>query len=270
MSGRVDVKALAVEGVSYAYGERVVVDGVSLVAKAGEIVAIVGPNGCGKSTLLRVAIGELRARAGKVLLDGRDCAGMSRVEVASGVSLVPQQAGGAMGFGYTVREMVLMARHAAHARAAGGGLGAMVAMGFETAEDVELANKAMWAADVHHLAERRVTELSGGERQRVAIARAFTQDTSVILLDEPTSSLDLYHQLALLEQLHVAAGEGRVVVMVTHDLNLAAEHASRVVVMDGGKVAAVGTPGEVLTAGVLEGVYRVKVRAQGGVLRFSK
>ena len=159
-----------------------------------------------------------------------------------------------------------MARHAAH------GEGGMMGLGFETADDLQLANEAMWAADVHHLAERPVNELSGGEKQRVAIARAFTQDAGVMLLDEPTSSLDLYHQLELMEQLRrMTKDQGRIGVMVTHDLNLAAAAASRVVVMDEGKVVADGAVGEVLKPEVLEKVYQVRVEVGPAVgLRFSR
>jgi iron complex transport system ATP-binding protein len=248
------VKRVAVEGVRFSYGERAVLRGVSFEAGAGDLVFIVGPNGCGKSTLLRVLVGELKASAGRWVMDDVEVGGLARVEAARMVSLVPQMA--AAPFGYTVREMVLMARHAAGA--------GFAPFGFETAEDLQLANEAMWAADVHHLAERRVNELSGGERQRAAIARAFTQDTPVMLLDEPTSNLDLFHQLELLEQLRKMTREaGRIGVMVTHDLNMAMEHATRVVLMDDGAVVAVGRPEEVLTAEKLEPVYRVKV-VQGG------
>jgi iron complex transport system ATP-binding protein len=257
---------LLVRNVSYGYGGALAVEEVSVGARGGELVTVVGPNGCGKSTLLRLLVGELRPQEGSIVLDGTEIGTMGRVAMARRVALVPQQSV-AGAFGYSVQEMVLMGRHAAHA-----GGGGMVGLSFETGEDLAAAQDAMWAADVHHLAERAVTTLSGGERQRVAIARALVQDTPVLLLDEPTSALDLYHQLDVLEHVRGLVRErGRLVVMVTHDLQLAAAHADRVVVMDRGRVAAEGRPGEVLTPEVLEPVYLVKVvRSAEGMLVFSR
>jgi len=267
MSDMLHAQELTVEGVSFSYGRGEVVSGVSFRAKAGELIAIVGPNGCGKSTLLRVIVGELKPAAGTVSIDGRSSGQIKRVEMAQRVAMVPQQMGGAAAaFGYTVREMVLMGRHAAHAETGWTG------MGFETVGDLQLANEAMWAADVHHLAERTVETLSGGERQRVSIARAFTQQTPIVLLDEPTSALDLYHQLELVEQLRrVTEVEKRIVLLVTHDLNLAAAHATRALVMDRGRLVANGTVREVLVPSVLEPVYRVTVEiVTSGALCFSR
>ena len=171
------------------------------------------------------------------------------------MALVPQQT--SVGFAYTVRQIVLMARWSAH-QGKGGVLS--TALGFETVEDQRIADEAMWVMDVHHLAERAVTALSGGERQRVIVARALAQGTPAILLDEPTSALDLWHQMELLEHLRVLAKEGgKPIFLITHDLNLAMRYADRVVVMDSGRVVAEGSPGETLTPGVLEKVYRVRV-----------
>ncbi|HUO07977.1 MAG TPA: ABC transporter ATP-binding protein [Phycisphaerae bacterium] len=260
------IRQMGAEGVSFAYGTNEVVSRVTFRVEAGEILAVVGPNGCGKSTLLRLIVGQLRPTEGRIVIDGGEVRTWSRPALARRVALVPQQMGGAGAvFGYTVQEMVLMARHAAHGGEGWNGIG------FETAGDLQIAREAMWAADVHHLAERSVDTLSGGERQRVMIARAFTQRTPIILLDEPTSALDLHHQLELMEQIRRATkDEKRTALLVTHDLNLALTHADRAVVMDRGKVVAEGRVGEVLTAGVLEPVYRVRVRAESGVLRFSR
>ncbi len=269
------VGAVALEGISFAYGDRMAVEKVSLSMKTGERVAIVGPNGCGKSTLLKVMVGGLEARKGRVVVDGKAAAEVGRIGMARRVAMVPQMAGGGSGFGsglgggFLVREIVLMARYAAHAEGSGL-IGQMGAIGFETEADLQIAHETLWAMDVHHLAEREVEALSGGERQRVAIARALAQRTAVLLLDEPTSALDLYHQLELLALLEELSAAGRMVVLVTHDLNLASRWATRVVVMDLGKVVADGKPGEVLTAKVLEPVYRVRVRADGGRLSFER
>lgn len=263
------VQELGIQDVSFSYGNAAVLSNISLRARAGQIVAIVGPNGCGKSTLLRLIIGRLAPSHGQILLDNQPLASLSRPALARKISLVPQQMGGGGGaaaaFGYTVQEMVLMARHAAHASDALSGIG------FETAEDLQLAQEALWAADVHHLADRPLDTLSGGERQRVVIARAFTQQTPILLLDEPTSALDLHHQLELMEQLRRATKEqNRIAILVTHDLNLALAHADRTAVLDRGRLVAEGPTSEVLTAAVLEPVYRVSVRAEGGGLRFFR
>lgn len=254
---------LAVESLVFSYGNRLVLDAVSFKATAGECIAIVGPNGCGKSTLLRLIVGELTPAAGRITIDGIETRSLGRLALARHLSLVPQMV--AVPFGYTVREMVLMSRHAAHRQRG------LLSMGFETAGDLQLANEAMWNAEVHHLADRPINELSVGERQRVAIARAFTQDTPIMLLDEPTSSLDLFHQLELMEQLHQMTGEGRIALLVTHDLNLAAAHATRVIVMDAGRILADGPPSQTLIPAVLEPIYRVQIdRSSDGTLRFKR
>jgi iron complex transport system ATP-binding protein len=167
----------------------------------------------------------------------------------------------------------MMARYAAHVdeaspllKAAGG----MGIFGFETEHDDELARQAMWSVDVHHLVERDVDSLSGGERQRVAIARALAQQTPILLLDEPTSALDLYHQLELVAQLRTLTQQNRLVVLVTHDLNLALACATRVLLMDRGKVAGDGTPTQVLTPEFLEPIYHVKVQTRGNTLDFQR
>jgi iron complex transport system ATP-binding protein len=262
------VKELALHGVSFSYGTRLAVDNVSLCLAAGERVAIVGPNGCGKSTLLKVLVGTLPPLAGTVTLDGTPTRDLGLLALARRIAMVPQMAGGAsglgagggLGSGFLVREIVLMARYAAHAEPSSGFFSRIGALGFETAHDLQLANEAMWAMDIHHLAEREADALSGGERQRVAIARALAQQTAVLLLDEPTSALDLYHQLELLALLETLSQSGRLVALITHDLNLAARWATRVVLMDAAKVVADGPPAAVLTPAVLEPVYRVTVR----------
>jgi iron complex transport system ATP-binding protein len=253
-----------VDALSFTFAPRspLIADGISFTAAGGELIAIVGPNGSGKSTLLRLLIGELSSTAGRITLHQQPPA--PRIARARQMALVPQQLT-APAFGYSVREMVLMARHAS-------GGNELFNIGFETPQDLELATTAMWNADVHHLADRPFDTLSGGERQRVAIARAFTQHTPLLLLDEPTAALDLHHQLELLEQLRVATQiEKRLVLWVTHDLQLAADHATRILLMDKGKLVADGVPLEVLTPGILEPVYRVRVStAPVSILHFSR
>jgi len=260
---RIQVNELAVESLTFSYGSRPVLNNISFKTHPGERIAIVGPNGCGKSTLLRLIIGELPPASGRITIDGADTRTLGRLNLARQLSLVPQFTDAP--FGYTVREMVLMSRHAANTQR--GFLGTS----FETPDDIQLANEAMWNADVHHLADRPINELSGGERQRVAIARAFTQNTPVMLLDEPTSSLDLFHQLELMEQLHQLTRENRIAILVTHDLNLAAAHATRTIVMDNGQILADGPTHQILTPQILEPIYRIKItRSNDGTLHFKR
>jgi iron complex transport system ATP-binding protein len=263
-AARPEVRQISAHNLSFAYGNRIVLSDISFTANAGNLVAIVGPNGCGKSTLLRLLIGELRPNAGLWKIDDTPAHQLPRTTAARYLALVPQLA--AAPFGYTVQEIVLMARHVAHAQ------NSLMPLGFETRDDLDLAQKSMWNADVHHLAERPINELSGGERQRVAIARAFTQDTPILLLDEPTSNLDLFHQLELLHHLHdMTKQESRIALLVTHDLNLAAEHADHVILIDNGKIQADGPPNEILTPEHLEPVYRVKVQlTPTGHLHFTR
>jgi ABC-type cobalamin/Fe3+-siderophores transport system ATPase subunit len=285
-------RELAAEALHFGYDRTPVIDGVSFRARPGELLAIVGPNGCGKSTLLKLLMGALQPAAGRVTIDDKSIVEYGRIGLARRMALVPQMGGpdalGAMsaglGGGFTVLQTVLQARYAAHvddAREGGllkaaGGLGIF---GFETPADHQKARQAMWSQDVHHLLERDLESLSGGERQRVAIARALAQETPVLLLDEPTSALDLYHQLELAAHLAAltrppqspgTAERPRLVVLVTHDLNLALACATRVLVMDRGRIVADGPPADVLTPAVLENVYQVRVRREGGGLRFER
>ena len=281
MSAPVPITSLSAEHLRFGYHDLPVISNLTFSLKPGELVAIVGPNGCGKSTLLKLIIGALAPESGTIKIDGKSIHDWGRIAVARRAALVPQMAGadgaagaGAGGPGFTVGQTVLMARYAAHVSDAPGILraaGGLGIFGFESAHDVELATQAMWTADVHHLAARDTDSLSGGERQRVAIARALAQQTPILLLDEPTSALDLYHHLELMEHLRTLAAAGQLILLVTHDLNLAATCASRVLVMDQGRILADGPPRETLTPQVLEPVYHVKVRTTAeGLLQFHR
>ncbi|HEY4329373.1 MAG TPA: ABC transporter ATP-binding protein [Phycisphaerae bacterium] len=277
------LRELSAKNLRYAYGtaaDRAALDGVSFTLAPATLLAIVGPNGCGKSTLLKLLIGALTPQTGEITLDAKPLKQWGRIAIARRMALVPQMAGESTGSfaisgggGFTVQQTVLMARYAAHVdegrgilRAAGG----LGIFGFESPADHQLATQAMWNADVHHLVDREIETLSGGERQRVAIARALAQQTPILLLDEPTSALDLYHQLELVEQMRSLITQGRLVILVTHDLNLAAACATRVIVMDQGRIAANGTPSQVLTPAVLEPVYHVKVYVEKTGLKFER
>ncbi len=256
---------MVVENVSFGYGDQPVLREVSAEFPKGQVTAILGPNGSGKSTLMHVMLGFLRPQAGVVRLGGRPLAEVSERQRALHIAFVPQAP--TVGFSYTVEEIVLMGRWPR--RGAGGALHG--ALGLAGADDRTAATQAMWDLDVHHLAGRAFGELSGGEQQRVSIARAMALDAPIVLLDEVTASLDLWHQLEFLSRLtEMARQRGRCVVWITHDLNQANEYADRVVLMNYGQVVAQGAAKSVLVPEILEAVYRVKVDPVGQALRFLR
>ncbi|MFC8525694.1 heme ABC transporter ATP-binding protein [Nocardia sp. NPDC057227] len=232
---------LRARGVTVARGPRRVLHEVDFEVAAGQVVALVGPNGAGKSTLLAALAGELPASTGTVELDGRPVTAWSALDMARRRAVLPQSH--TVGFPFTAREVVAMGR----VPWAGTGRD----LGDEPAIDAALA-----AADIGHLAGRAFPTLSGGERARVALARVLAQDTATLLLDEPTAALDLGHQEAVLTLARARARAGAAVVIVVHDLGIAAAYADRVAVLDDGRVAADGAPRAVLTTDLLTAVYR--------------
>jgi len=237
--------AMLLENVSAGYGATPALRGVGLRVEAGEVVGLVGPNGSGKTTLVRVASRALRPSAGTVLVAGRDPYRSSAREAARLVAVVPQDL--APAFSFTVLEMVLMGRTPYLSPWGGGG-----------PEDWVHVREAMVAASIQHLGDRPVDELSGGERRRVVLAQALAQDAPVMLLDEPTTHLDVRHVLDLLEIVRgLAARKGVAVLAILHDLNLAAAACDRLVVLHLGEVVAEGRPETVVTERLLREVYGV-------------
>jgi iron complex transport system ATP-binding protein len=239
---------LAAQHVSLAYDDRVVVHDLDLELTDGSFTAIVGPNGCGKSTLLR-ALGRLmRPAAGQVLLDGQAIARTPTREVAKVLGLLPQAPIAPEGL--TVADLVARGRHPHQSW-----------LRQWSRDDEAVVGEALAWTDMADLADRPVDALSGGQRQRAWISMALAQGTDLLLLDEPTTYLDLSHQIDLLElvgRLH--AERGRTVVVVLHDLNLAARYAGRLVAMKDGAIAASGTPAEVLTERLLADVFDLEAR----------
>jgi iron complex transport system ATP-binding protein len=239
---------LAAEHVRLAYDDRVVVDDLDLALTDGSFTAIVGPNGCGKSTLLRALGRLLRPSSGQVLLDGRAIARTPTREVAKVLGLLPQSPVAPEGL--TVAELVARGRHPHQSW-----------LRQWSRDDEAVVGEALAWTDLTELAERPVDELSGGQRQRAWISMALAQGTDLLLLDEPTTYLDLAHQIDVLElvaRLH--AERGRTVVVVLHDLNLAARYAQRLVAMKDGALVASGTPDEVLTEAMLAEVFELEAR----------
>lgn len=236
---------LALSGVCYRYpgaGRDALAD-VSFEARSGEFHAVLGPNGSGKTTLLRVALGLVRPLAGSAEIAGRAAHTWSRRELARVVGVVPQREEAA--FPQRVREAVLLGRYP-H----------LSLWGAERAEDHRAVASALGACDAADLADRWLWTLSGGEYQRVRLARALAQEPRLLVLDEPTASLDLRHEMELFELVRgLVDAQGLAVVMITHHVNLAVRFADRVLLLADGRTAARGMPGEVLTRETVERVF---------------
>ena len=236
------------QGLGFSHGPLRVLHQLDLKLMPGRFHGLLGTNGCGKTTLLDLMAGALRPQSGRLLFRGRAVSRLPRAALARELALVPQDV--ALGFAFPVREAVLMGRHPHIPRFAA-----------PAPRDWAAVEAAMDQTQVTHLAAKPVTQLSGGEKQRVALARALAQDTPVLLLDEPTSHLDLNHALAVLSALERRVrGQGRTVVAVMHDLSLAAAFCDHLVLIKDGKVFAAGPTEQVLSGDSLRQVFQVRAR----------
>jgi iron complex transport system ATP-binding protein len=227
------------------YGERVIADGIDVAIAEGSFTAIIGPNGCGKSTLLRALSRLLKPSRGHVLLDGRDIQAQPARHVARQLGLLPQSAIAPPGV--TVADLVARGRHP-HAR--------LLRQWSEA--DQRAVDAAMAATDITDLAGRALDRLSGGQRQRAWIAMALAQETALLLLDEPTTFLDLAHQIDLMDLLSdLNRKEGRTLVAVLHDLNQACRYAGHLIAMKDGRIMAEGAPCAIVNAELVEAVFGV-------------
>ena len=237
---------LSVSGVFAGYGSTPVLEDVSLTVGRGEVVGLIGPNGSGKTTLIRVCSRGLAPSRGAVQVCGTDPYRLSRRRAARLVAVVPQDL--APTFAYSALEIVLMGRSPYLSPWGGGG-----------AEDWARVREAMRQTDIEHLADRPLEGLSGGERQRVVLAQALAQGAAVLLLDEPTTHLDLRHVLDVLRLVkRLARTEGTAVLAVFHDLNLASACCDRVYALSGGRVEAQGRPDRVITTELIRDVFEVE------------
>lgn len=237
---------LEARSVFFRYREREVVRDVSLAVEPGQVLGLLGPNGSGKSTLLRVLAGVLPAARGEVVLGAARLGDLGRRTIARSIAVVPQEP--AFAFPFTALEVVLMGRHP-HVEG----------LRFESARDVELAERALARCGAEGLADRGILELSAGERQRVVFARALAQEPRVLLLDEAGSFLDIRHQVEMYELVRELAAEGVAVLAVLHDLNLAAEYCDRIALLEEGRVAVHGPTAEVFTYRNLTRVFSTEV-----------
>lgn len=235
--------ALTVNRVHYSYGHRPILDGISFSVREGEFFIIIGPNGSGKTTLAKTIAGTLRPEQGGVEIFGRPLRSYPGRMLARGLAVVPQAV--PVDIPFTAAEVVLMGR-SPH-------LGLLE---IEKKGDIEIAERAMEFTHVEHLAGHRLDQLSGGECQRVLIARAICQQPRVMVLDEPTASLDLAHQTHVMDLMErLRKEQGTTILMVSHDLNLAAMYADRLLLLKEGKTVSIGSPEQVLTRETLETTY---------------
>jgi iron complex transport system ATP-binding protein len=239
---------LQIENLSVSYGSRQVLEAISLEVHSGEVLALIGPNGAGKSTLIRAASGVVPVLDGTVRTNGDDLLALPPLGRARLLAVVPQVVN--LPPAYSVWETVLMGRTPY-----------LNFLGQASARDEEIARSALQKVDALDLSERRVGELSGGEQQRVLLARALAQTTPILLLDEPTTNLDLHYQVGFMEIVQALAHRENLAILIAlHDLNLAARYSDRVALLVGGKIKAAGTPRQVLTPELISDAYHLPVQ----------
>ncbi|HXM83062.1 MAG TPA: ABC transporter ATP-binding protein [Burkholderiales bacterium] len=238
---------LSVESLAFGYPQRTVGRDVSFTLNAGEVMCILGPNGSGKTTLLRTLLGLLSLQEGQIRVEEKPLSSLSRVEIARFAGYVPQAH--QPYFAYSVRDMVLMGR-SSH-------LGTFSVPG---AHDREVAARVLESLGISQLAERPVTEISAGERQLALIARALAQEPRLLVMDEPTASLDFGNQVRVLERLSALAAGGISILFSTHDPDQAFLAAQRALLLADGQVLAIGAPRDVIRADTLERLYHVAVQ----------
>lgn len=239
------VDRIRLEGVTYSYAKDPVLQQLSLRFQPGLFYGVVGPNGAGKSTLLKLLDSYLTPQEGEIFLNDRSLNSFSLRDLAREIAMVPQHS---HYFPFTVEEMVLLGRTPFYTR-----------LGKPSATDLEIAREAIEVVEIGHLAHRMVSDLSGGERQRVTLARAFAQRTEILLLDEPTTHLDLEHQINTCRLLKNRSEGGVTCIAVLHDLNLVAGFCDYVFVLDQGHLIKEGAPEEVFTPELIEDVFHVSI-----------
>ncbi|AWL90026.1 ABC transporter [Streptomyces sp. TSRI0445] len=246
-AGVKDVPRLAARGITVGYGDRTVIDQLDVAIPSGVITTIIGPNGCGKSTLLRTLTRLLKPAGGTVVLDGEDIGTLRTKDVAKKLGLLPQAPVAPEGL--TVADLVARGRHPHQSW-----------LRQWSSDDADVVRRALAMTGVADLADRTVDSLSGGQRQRVWISMTLAQGTDLLLLDEPTTYLDLAHAIDVLDLVDDLHESGCTVVMVLHDLNLATRYSDNLVVMRGGAVLAQGHPRDVITAELLHEAFGLRAK----------
>ncbi len=236
---------MKISDLGYAINGKIIVDDVTFEIKRNEFLGIVGPNGAGKSTLLRLLARIINPTAGRILVDGEDISGYEAKELYKKISFLPQTS--YFDFPLSVLEVVLTGRYPY--------LGIFENEG---KEDMKRAEDCLSLVDLEGFSRRKVTTLSGGEQQRVSIARVLAQETDFIFLDEPSSHLDMHHKFALMELLRSVAQRGKGVAAVLHDLDLASRFCERILVLESGRIKALGEPSRILSEELLSSVFKVR------------
>lgn len=239
---------LTLEDIALWYGPIPALDSINLQVEGGEMLGILGPNGSGKSSLLKVMCGLLSPSAGDVLIRGSALRKLDRAEIAREIAMVSQESH--FQFSFSVTEVVLMGRFPHLGK-----------LQFEGKHDLEVVREALQATQCLELADRSIHELSGGERQRVVIARALAQEPKLLLFDEPTSFLDLRFKREIFQLINTLSRKNGIgVVVVSHDLDLAAQYCSRIAMLKGGSIYKQGTPEQVITSSNVESVFDCPVQ----------
>ncbi|MBL0716996.1 MAG: ABC transporter ATP-binding protein [Desulfosarcina sp.] len=235
--------AIKIKNLNYSYDDYHVLKNIDCTVQKGDFFVIIGPNGSGKTTLIKIIAGIFKQQKGDIFVFDKNLQNYSRKKLAQKIAIVPQMI--SADFPFTVMELVLMGRSPY-----------LGLLGLDKQEDLEIAKQALAFTGVEELMNRRMDHLSGGERQRILIAKAICQETEIILLDEPTAALDLAHQIRIMDLMEQLQQKKDVtIIMVSHDLNLAAMYGNRLLLLDDGKIADIGCPADVLTLKNLEKTY---------------
>jgi ABC-type cobalamin/Fe3+-siderophores transport system ATPase subunit len=251
-NGPVTKKVLAIQNLDFCYNQKIILKDICFSVFPGEFVSIIGPNGCGKTTLIKTILRSVVPRTGTIHIQGQEVNTLSNKALARHLAVVMQTIDPAA---MTVKDYVLLGRLPFFERY----------QFFESQKDMAIAQKYMELTGVADLAEARINEISGGERQLAAIARALTQEPSLLVLDEPTAHLDITHQVRVLNLVNTLKEQlSLTILMVLHDLNLAAEYSDRLVLLDkkNGRIFKTGTPEEVLTQDSIQAVYQTRVEVR--------
>ena len=241
------MKAIEIKNIKFSYDTDEVIKDVSLILEQGEFLGVIGPNGAGKSTILRILCGILRPKQGKVLIFNKDIETISQKALAQQVGFVPQETPFALNF--LVEDIIHMGRYPY-----------LHPFQKEGEKDNDAVEHALQSADVLNFRKRPINSLSSGERQRVVIARSLAQEPKILLLDEPTSHLDIHHQYAIMELLKKLNSQGISIIIINHDLNLASLYCQRLILMHQGKIHSVGSPHALINEKIIKEVYGTQIK----------